>query len=916
MARGSNNKTTSKKRRTKKTPEICITQKIQSPYLKRALDRRKDTPHMKALLDLAVPSHFRNRRFRAKHPEIQFTQEAHLSPFIVHLKEALPQPTELLAHEECYPAQLNFLQGRTPVTQQQEAANDLSLTDADLAGQLAEAPLLLHGWPRWSLPLRLQARPKTVTRNKKAATHIPKTLKSPFSKIKQFSPVAPPKDIFAYFDLPESEQEITDEEELVDLETLTEQVKAARKAIVTEQVVIAKTTRTPRLRLRTFSIPYLTLPQGWHRAIVAFVMVSFAFVLPLHAMNVFQELKETKGQVDTYGENALLALENAADSAASLDGAGAATSFSKASAQFASAQKSINNLGSTTSLILASLPATQTSYQSGQALVDAGENLSVAGQRLSEGLAAIEAEIRPTTTSRLAILSAYIESALPYLETAQESLDDVDLSVVPASKQGTLAELSTHLPTLVQSLQNYMEFSDMMAAVLGANGSKRYLLIFQNNTELRPTGGFMGSFAEIKLRYGDIVEMSIPGGGTYDLQGYMQTSYVAPEPLRLLNARWEFQDANWFADFPTSARNMIDFYKTAGGPTVDGVIAINATYVSELLGLLGPVHMEDYDRTIDQENFLFEAQRIVELEYDKEENQPKAFIGDLAPILLDRMLELSAEEYLNLLTNGNKGLNERDVQLYFTDDTLQKTTIEQGWAGEIKQTDGDYLMVVNTNLGGGKTDGVIAQDVDVTVNVAEDGSITNTVKITKEHHGIQGAIFTGVNNVDYLRVYTPKGSTLLHASGFTIPDGTLFEIPDHDFETNDLLYYLEESREVDPISFTDIFEESGKTVFGNWIQTKPGSSSTVEFTYRLPFTIDELSEPTLFDQVKSWMGISKTLPYTLTVQKQSGVLNRNTTIKLHTPETFNTVWSSHDETEATIDNVTDQLFAALLEQND
>ncbi|KKR89479.1 MAG: hypothetical protein UU36_C0026G0003 [Candidatus Uhrbacteria bacterium GW2011_GWE2_41_1153] len=168
------------------------------------------------------------------------------------------------------------------------------------------------------------------------------------------------------------------------------------------------------------------------------------------------------------------------------------------------------------------------------------------------------------------------------------------------------------------------------------------------------------------------------------------------------------------------------------------------------------------------------------------------------------------------------------------DNKLQSDIKALGWSGSLLQTDGDYLMVVDSNLGGGKTDSVIKQDIDVDVEIQADGSIINTVTITKEHTGLANALFEGINNVDYLRLYVPKGSELLQASGFEIPDESLFKIANAPLATDkDLLLWTSNFTQ-DPISGTDIWNEQGKTVFGNWMQTKPGETEIVTFTYRLP----------------------------------------------------------------------------------
>ena len=425
----------------------------------------------------------------------------------------------------------------------------------------------------------------------------------------------------------------------------------------------------------------------------------------------------------------------------------------------------------------------------------------------------------------------------------------------------------------------------------------------------------MGSFAELSVHNGIMERLTIPGGGTYDLQGQQRTPLVSPWPLKLLSAKWQFQDANWFPDFQTSARQMIQFYKDAGGMEMDGVIAINATFVIDLLQLLGPIDMPDYGRIIDQTNFLTETQKIVETEYDRVENKPKAFIGDLAPKLIEKALHGTPTTFLDLAERLNDGLSKKDIQLYFENESEEKSVLAHGWGGEIKSTDKDYLMIVNTNLGGGKTDGVIEEHVNMHVLVDDSGMITNTITIARTHHGHEGDLITGVNNVNFLRLYIPKGSRLIKASGFNLPDAALFETPEPDWGVDQDLQYADDGFSLHEQSGTQIYEENGKTVFGNWTQTKPGETTITTFTYTLPFTLSNLlSKQATIKKIRSVLGMRETETYSLLIQKQSGVSKRTTEVNIQFPKSLQTVWSSHPLSHTSFSNETDGFLGALFER--
>ncbi|MCX6715118.1 MAG: DUF4012 domain-containing protein [Candidatus Uhrbacteria bacterium] len=861
--------------------------------------------------DEAIPENFRtSSTISAENPSVQLQESSTLSPFILELRPHVPSPESLLRDEPNMDIHLNFLADALAEMERDEepltdTTHDLELSLADLQGQMsAHTPA-----PKTTFEGML-FHPRIMFRTRMNPELMPLRIQKQESvSIDSFEPKMLPENILSYFDLPEEEvvEESSGQEvEYVDLESLFD-----------VEDVPDLTSDEPEEKPKRSWIPsfdFLILPSGWQQTIGVFVLLSFVFVLPLHAMQVLNRLRDAKTDAQANGAQALQSLKDAAGANLVSNPTEAGAHFAAASVEFGKAKENIDSLGSGVSLLLAALAPTQKSVKTNTALLKIGSELSIAGSRITDGFSAMQQEVNPTPSSRLEILHLYLSSALPHLVAAEDAMKDVDLTAINDDHKETYTQLTTTLPALVSSTKDFLSLSDALSTILGANETKHYLLIFQNNTELRPTGGFMGSFAEMTVHNGVMEQLDIPGGGTYDLQGQQKQSFVAPWPLQLLSAKWEFQDANWFPDFRTSARHIISFYKNSRGSDVDGVIAVNANYVQDLIGLLGPVEMPEFDRTINQQNFISETQKIVENEYDKTENKPKAFIGALAPKLIEKALHESPDTFLTLAGQLNKGLADKDIQLYFTDETVEKTVLGRGWGGDLKQTDKDYLMIVNTNLGGGKTDAVIDEHVDVNVDVASNGEITNTVTITRKHHGDPLDPFTGAHNVNYQRLYVPKGSVLTHAEGFTIPRGSLFETPDPTWIVDPDLQFADASFTIDKDSGTQMYEENGKTVFGNWTQTKPGTETVTTFTYTLPFTLNTLvAKNKTTEEIKSWLGLSPTENYSILLQKQSGANNRSTTVHVHTPNSMKTVWSSQDLSHAEFPNSEDAFLSALFE---
>ena len=490
---------------------------------------------------------------------------------------------------------------------------------------------------------------------------------------------------------------------------------------------------------------------------------------------------------------------------------------------------------------------------------------------------------------RLDILEKTIKLTEPKISTAFYNLNSIDSKKLPKEIQNVFESARNYFYQAIKGLEEAEDGIVFLRKALGSEEPKRYLLIFQNNNEMRPTGGFMGSFAEITVSKGKIIKTFFPGGGTYDLKGLLKRFVAPPKPLQLVNERWEFQDANWFPDFPYSARKIIWFYENSDGPTIDGVIAFNANFVVDLLESLGPVELKEWDTVLTADNFIDKVEELKKSESALSQNQPKKILVDFYPLLLKKIENAWNNNFVETVKIFSNAVLKRNIQFYFTDPDLEKKVLAYGAGGEIQSTDGDYLYIVNTNIAGGKTDGKISEIVNLKTEISKSGIVTNTLKVTRKHNGVKGQGFSGVRNVDYVRVYVPKGSQLIKAEGFQQPAEKFFKVPLANLEVDKDLSSLEKFIGYDNESGTVITEEFNKTVFGNWLMVDPGEEITYTLVYQLPFLIP----PT--DRASRDFST-----YSLFVQKQSGSNPLEFSHNIKVPQEFHQFWIYPQTTNETI----------------
>lgn len=605
--------------------------------------------------------------------------------------------------------------------------------------------------------------------------------------------------------------------------------------------------------------------------VLSIALISFA---PGSVRGYYDDLTSTKSTIIENSTAGFLALQESATALKSADLTSAEKATSEALNKFNLALTNLAGKHTILQTIAGMVPFVHGELESREKVLLAGEEIAVGNSYLISILKTFTSEPSTTLTFKLNQITSALNAANPNYELALKNLNDINLKLLPFEYQEQFKDYRSLFNNLVKNFKNISNLNGTLQEVFGGNGQRRYLVIFQNSAELRPTGGFMGSFGILDVKNGAIVNFTVPPGGTYDLNGQMPFSKIPPLPLTISNKRWEFQDANWFPDFSASAQKILSFYKLSWNETADGVIAVNASVLERLLGVVGPITNNARNLTLSADNASVIIQNVVENGPEKLQNKPKQILADLAPTILDSIKKAPAKILLPLLGNLDEALNQKELQAYFTDPAAEAAIASSGWGGTITKTDpnSDYLLVVNTNLQGQKSDARIKQLISHQTVIENDGTVTDNVVITREHTGLNDEKYYGVPNIDYIRVYVPEGSTLLSANGFTWPDEKSFRVPDRSATIDNFLKIHERELGVDQISGTRITSEFGKTAFGNWVITKPGSISQAQFTYRLPFKIElkTSGENSVLDNIMNDFSTAVT-PYRLTAQKQSGI---------------------------------------------
>lgn len=415
------------------------------------------------------------------------------------------------------------------------------------------------------------------------------------------------------------------------------------------------------------------------------------------------------------------------------------------------------------------------------------------------------------------------------LETVQTELDQINPERYPEEFRGIqvrsqLAEAKLVLSQASELLTNYRPILEKLPEIAGATGErKKYLILFQNDNELRPTGGFLTAYAVVYIEDGVITPEK--SDDIYEVDQKFTQRIEIPEQLgRYLTTEryWNLRDMNINPDFKESMDTFFQYYEEVPGEPddIDGIIAVDTHVLAELVEIVGPVEVPGYgtfsaenDPRCDCPQIIYALSEIITrpTPYLREDRK-----GILAPLMQGTLAKLysSPRTYMaDLFDLGLTKVGGRHIQVYFFNEDHQAAAEAINAAGRMlpPQEGTDFLAVVNANLGGAKSNLFIDYEMEQVVSAPQAGMIEKQVELTYKNSRPgdncnleAGLLCLNSTNRDWTRIYVPLGSELVEAQGFN-----------------------EEAL---------VYEEDGFTVIEGFFILEPNSQAKVRLTYNVPYS--------------------------------------------------------------------------------
>ena len=443
-----------------------------------------------------------------------------------------------------------------------------------------------------------------------------------------------------------------------------------------------------------------------------------------------------------------------------------------------------------------------------------------------------------------------IADARPTLALAQQSFQRV---VIARNQITTEDQLPGRIQNAFQLFDEWLPMAqDGMVMVqvapniLAHTEQRNYLLLAQNEDELRATGGFISGIGLLTIENGDILALDFQDASTFDLESLATNSAeydYPPQPLQELMGLdyLLLRDANYWPDFPITAQKAIELYNIVRPDIrVDGVIAIDQQFIAMLVEATGPVAITGSDTVITGENTVQsfrDAFNIKEGQTNAEWFQNrKAFLSTFSAAIRQKIeTEPASLDMITLARNLYTALNERHLQLYMEDSEVTTVLSQLDWDGRLDNpTKQDYLLVLDTNMGFNKTNLHISRSYTYTVDFSTENPQAH-IAINYLHNGPENnsPCYQSVSYANaptyqevadqcyfnFLRVYTPSGSSPNWTTEHFIPAQALITgIP-----------WTSETKTI--TEFTDF------TTFTNFLMVQRNQMLVTEIAYTLPETV-------------------------------------------------------------------------------
>ena len=389
---------------------------------------------------------------------------------------------------------------------------------------------------------------------------------------------------------------------------------------------------------------------------------------------------------------------------------------------------------------------------------------------------------------------------------------------------------------------------DILPNIFGMDGPKTYLILFQDNMQLRPGGGLINTYGILKFNLGKITEFSLHDVASADkqLRGHVEPPFAVRRYLP--SEHWYMKDSNFDVDFSQSASFSANFLSIETGQKANGIIGVDMSFIKNILHAIGPVMIKKYSRVVNEDNF----DALIQSPPD---NYFSRYVYDA---IIKKIMAGDVSHALILQTISD-AIIKKDLLFSFND--FQNIFTVNGWSSSLwderinaSGVINDFVGINEANLGNNDINYLISRQVSQKISIGNVGNVSEELTIYYKNQSVKGE---NKDYKNYLRVILPGDANL---SGISINDN----IQNIVNAITDPLVYEAQNFKVPQGLEVEKTDEDSKTIYGFLVKIPAGGIVKVTLKYSLVQDVAGLNAFSYDLKLFKQPGVDN-LPYSLTL---------------------------------------------------
>ena len=420
-----------------------------------------------------------------------------------------------------------------------------------------------------------------------------------------------------------------------------------------------------------------------------------------------------------------------------------------------------------------------------------------------------------------------LEEADYRISLASEIITNLNTTVFPKALQDKIIEFKEIIAQIEEGTESFKAVNSFLPDLLGVNERKRYLILFQNEGEIRSTGGWLTSYGIVGVEGGQIRELFVDD--IYNADGTLKIQNKRSTPPRSMSnaleiTNWPFSLVNWYPDLADTLTEAEPFISELGkGSSLEGLITIDVSFVKELLERWGGIEVPGETELITSENLDSKIFQMHE-EFVPGSTQKTTFLANLANEIVKKLLSMNIADLMGMADIFEKTLDEKHLQATFKNKDAYNFFSSRNWANSMSNKYNDAPIAIDWNWGGNKANLYLDKNYSLTINIKDEDTIDFIYSINVENTSTENVYPEG-DYINYQRIYIPPQAKILRINGI---------------ENNEY----------------SVYRESGFKVIGGWFNTPIKSINTLDVSYRIEREDGDSNFPIVIQEQNAFFDIN------------------------------------------------------------